>query len=62
MHTAWDAWWKQTRPLMVNETAPLSNTRPWHELFNTQQAAGGISDWKPRSTALPAVVVPEATP
>jgi arylsulfatase A-like enzyme len=62
MHAAWDAWWKQTRPLMVNETAPLSETRPWHELFRTQQATGGIHDWKPRNSELPAVVVPEATP
>jgi arylsulfatase len=62
MHAAWDAWWKQTRPLMVNETAPLSPTRPWHELFRAQQAAGGIGEWKPRSSSLPSIQVPKAAP
>ncbi len=45
MRKAYDAWWKETRPLMVNEDAPMSPTRPFHELFKKQSANGGIPDW-----------------
>jgi len=45
LRTAYDRWWKQTRPLMVNETAALSATRPFHELYRQQQRAGGIPMW-----------------
>ena len=45
LRTAYDRWWKQTRPLMVNETAALSATRPFHELYRQQQRAGGIPIW-----------------
>jgi arylsulfatase len=58
MRNAWDAWWKQTRPLMVNETVPLSPTRPWHELFRNQQAATGIPAWNPTAAALPPAASP----
>jgi arylsulfatase len=47
MRAAYDEWWKGTRPLMVNEDAPMSPTRPFHELHRKQMAAGGIPDWKP---------------
>jgi len=47
MRKAYDAWWKETRPLMVNEDAPMSPTRPFHELFKKQTAGGGIPDWVP---------------
>ncbi|MFK5922810.1 MAG: arylsulfatase, partial [Verrucomicrobiota bacterium] len=47
MRKAYDAWWKETRPLMVNEDAPMSPTRPFHELFKKQSANGGIPDWVP---------------
>ena len=43
----YDAWWKATRPLMVNEDAPMSPTRPFHEAYRQQQAAGGIPAWVP---------------
>lgn len=45
--TVYDAWWKETRPMMVNETAPMSPARPFHELYNAQLANGGIPDWQP---------------
>jgi len=48
MRAAYDAWWKETRPMMVNETAPMSPIRPFHELHKAQLANGGISEWKPR--------------
>jgi len=31
---------------MVNETAPMSPTKPFHEWFNQQKADTGIPDWK----------------
>lgn len=43
----YDAWWKATRPMMVNETAEMSPTRPFHELYKAQLANGGIPDWVP---------------
>lgn len=45
MRAAYDVFWKEARPLMVNETAPLSPTRPFHELYRNQLKAGGIPDW-----------------
>jgi arylsulfatase len=47
MRETYDAWWKETRPLMVNETAPLSRTRPFYELHRKQLDEGGIPSWKP---------------
>jgi arylsulfatase len=47
MRAAYDEWWKGTRPLMVNEDAPMSPTRPFHELHRQQMAAGGIPAWQP---------------
>ena len=46
MRTAYQAWWKGTRPLMVNEDAPMSPTRPFHELYKKQIQSTGIPQWK----------------
>ena len=46
MREAYDAWWKKTRPMMVNETAEMSPTRPYHVLYEKQLKAGGIPMWK----------------
>lgn len=48
IRAAYDKWWKVTRPMMVNESAAMSPTRPFHELYNAQLADGGIPEWKPR--------------
>lgn len=45
MKAAYDAFWKEARPLMVNEDAPMSETRPYHVWFKEQKAAEGIPDW-----------------
>lgn len=45
MRDAYDAFWKETRPLMVNETAPMSPTRPFHVLHKEQLENGGIPQW-----------------
>ncbi len=45
MREAYDKFWKEARPLMVNEKAPMSKTRPFHVLYKEQVAKGGIPDW-----------------
>jgi len=45
MKAAYDQYWKEARPLMVNENAPMSPTRPYHEGYREQKAAGGIPKW-----------------
>jgi arylsulfatase len=47
MREAYDRWWKETRPLMVNEDAEQSNTRPFHVWFAAQQKSTGIPRWEP---------------
>jgi arylsulfatase A-like enzyme len=47
MKAAYDQYWSEARPLMVNEDAPMSPTRPYHEWFREQEAAGGIPRWVP---------------
>ena len=46
MRAAYNKFWKEARPLMVNEDVPMSPTRPFHVWFAEQQKAGGIPDWK----------------
>ncbi len=46
MLKAYDAWWKEVRPLMVNEDAPLDTGKPFVELYEKQKAAGGIPNWR----------------
>jgi len=47
MRTAYEQFWAEARPLMVNEAAPMSPTRPFHVGYERQKAAGGIPDWIP---------------
>lgn len=47
MRAAYGKWWTETRPMMVNENAPMSPLRPFHELYNKQLKAVGIPQWKP---------------
>ena len=51
MRAAYEAWWDQTLPMMVNEKAPMSKTKPFFLAFKAQEAEGGIPEWKP---AMPA--------
>ncbi len=46
MRAAYEKFWKETRPLMVNEDVPMSPTRPYHELYRKQMESTGIPDWK----------------
>jgi arylsulfatase len=47
MRKAYNQFWKETRPLMVNEDVPMSPTRPFHVWYEEQMKAGGIPDWAP---------------
>ena len=47
MRAAYDKFWKEARPLMVNENVPMSPTRPYHVLHAKQLKEGGIPDWQP---------------
>ncbi len=45
MLAAYDQWWQQTRPWMVNESAPMSPVRPFHEAYAEQLKTRGIPNW-----------------
>lgn len=45
MRAAYDRYWEEARPLMVNEDTPLSPTRPYHEWYREQEAKEGIPAW-----------------
>lgn len=44
---AYDSWWDEVRPLMVNEDASLDTGKPFIEQFEKQKAEKGIPLWKP---------------
>ena len=46
MRAAYAKFWKEARPLMVNEDVPMSPTRPYHVWYEKQMKAGGIPQWK----------------
>jgi arylsulfatase len=43
---AYEAWWRKTRPLLVNEDVPNSKTQPFPEAYRRQLEEGGIPDWQ----------------
>ena len=45
MLAAYDQWWAEVRPFMVNEDVPLAKERPSHAAFGKQQAEKGIPAW-----------------
>ena len=45
MLKAYDAWWEEVRPLMINEDAPLNTPKPFHIRFEKQKKTTGIPDW-----------------
>ena len=46
MQTAYDEWWSELGPLMVNEDAELSPVKPFFELYYRQEAEKGIPQWE----------------
>jgi len=47
MRTAYDKWWEETVPLMVNEDVPNSPTKPFWVNYEKQKADTGIPNWTP---------------
>ncbi|HCE06588.1 MAG TPA: arylsulfatase, partial [Verrucomicrobiales bacterium] len=46
MQAAYEQFWSEARPLMVNEGVPMSKTRPYHVWFDEQTKNGRIPEWK----------------
>ena len=46
MQAAYEKFWSEARPLMVNEVVPMSKTRPFHVWHAEQMNNGGIPNWK----------------
>lgn len=46
MQKAYDLWWEEARPLMVNEDVPLSPVRPYFEMYHNQEREQGIPAWQ----------------
>ena len=46
LKSAFARFWKDARPMMVNERAPMSKERPYWKAYEKQLAEGGISQWK----------------
>ncbi|MGB2011690.1 MAG: arylsulfatase [Akkermansiaceae bacterium] len=47
MLAAYDAWWDEVRPLMINEDASLEKEAPFIVDFELQKKTRGIPDWTP---------------
>ena len=47
MLKAYDAWWDETRPLMVNEDLPYAKEHPQDVRYEKQLKEQGIPDWVP---------------
>ncbi|MFT6180806.1 MAG: arylsulfatase A-like enzyme [Paracoccaceae bacterium] len=47
MRAAYDEFWKEARPLMVNESAAMSPTQPFRVRYQKQLEEGGIPNWTP---------------
>jgi len=47
MREFYQDWWQQTLPLMVNEDARMSPTRPFWVEYDRQKETTGIPDWQP---------------
>ena len=45
MLAAYDKWWDEVRPFMINEDVPLAKERPYHAAFRMQKAEKGIPAW-----------------
>lgn len=46
LRSVYDAWWKETLPLMVNENRPYTKEHPQWVRFENQKRDRGIPDWE----------------
>jgi arylsulfatase len=49
MLKAYEAWWDEVRPMMVNEDATMDTGKPFIERYEKQKKEKGIPMWKPQS-------------
>lgn len=47
MLAAYDVWWAEVRPMLINEDASLDVGKPFREQFKKQRLNGGIPEWTP---------------
>ncbi len=47
MLAAYELWWEEVQPMLVNENVPLSKTHPFIDLYDKQKASAGIPKWVP---------------
>ncbi len=45
MQKAYEKWWNEIRPYMINENETLEKEKPYHIQYNKQKEASGIPDW-----------------
>ena len=48
LRKAYEEWWNETRPLMVNEDAPYAARQPQAVRYEKQLKQRGIPKWSPR--------------
>jgi len=46
MKKAYEKFWDESRPLMINEDVPLAKEKPFHVDYNAQKASSGIPGWQ----------------
>ncbi len=46
MKQAYEKFWDEARPLMINEDVPLAKEKPFHVDYNAQKESTGIPVWK----------------
>ncbi len=46
MKAAYEKFWDESRPLMINDGVPLAKEKPFHVDYNAQKAGSGIPDWQ----------------
>ncbi len=46
MKAAYEKFWDESRPLMINDGVPLAKEKPYHIEYKAQKASKGIPDWE----------------
>lgn len=46
MRKAYDKWWKEVRPFMVNENVPLAEEKPYWITYEMQKQSDRIKEWE----------------
>lgn len=62
MKDAYEKFWNEARPLMVNEDVPLAELRPYHFNYFKQDKAEGIPLWQEPVITIPSSYVPTTYP